>query len=338
MQIIYARKEGGLHIIQIEGLTKEVASHTILKNITLSIYDGEIHGIIGASGAGKSTLLDCISTLSTFQKGSIQIDGLAIESLSETKKRHLRRNIGMIFQHFALLGRKTVFENIVLPLQCWSIPKSQAKLRVEELATLVGLQDKLKVRPHELSGGQKQRVAIARALALEPSYLFCDEATSALDPRTTQSILELLQELHSQLNLTIVMVTHEMDVIRQMCTRMSILSHGEVVESGSVLDSFLHPSSVLFELLGKQETYVAPEHTTIIAIQLLPQQLQSHLLYNISTHLPHPYSLLDAKFTEFQEGRASTLILQISSEDILYLTRYLQSQHFDYTLLDKGES
>lgn len=277
-----------------------------------------------------------MSTLSPFQAGSIKIDNISIQSLPSIAQRKLRKKMGMIFQQFALLERKTVFENIALPLQCWHASRQEIKEKVENLAALVGLTEKLTALPRELSGGQKQRVAIARALALDPSYLFCDEATSALDPRTTQSILELLQEIHTRLNLTIVIVTHEMEVIQRMCTTMSILSNGEIVESGSVLDRFLHPSPILTHLLGNPVVFTAPPQMTILLLQLISTQMQNHILYNLSHHLASPYTLLDAKFTTFQAGKTSTLTLQISTKDMPSAVQYLQSQSISYIILSKG--
>ncbi|MDY4253392.1 ATP-binding cassette domain-containing protein, partial [Clostridium sp.] len=197
-------------MIEIKNVNKYFGENQVLTDVSVDIEQGEIFGIIGHSGAGKSTLLRCINRLETFDTGSIVVDGNNVGNLNEKELRDLRKNLGMIFQHFSLLERKTVFENVALPMECFGFPKDEIKRRVEELLDLVGILDKKDDKPRNLSGGQKQRVAIARALTMSPSVLLCDEATSALDPKTTNSILSLLQEINEKLGITIVMVTHQM--------------------------------------------------------------------------------------------------------------------------------
>lgn len=222
--------------------TKEI---TALKNINLHISQGTIFGVIGSSGAGKSTLIRCVNMLEAPTTGSVIVDGVDLTTLSKSELSRARRNIGMIFQHFNLLSSRTVFENIALPLELAGVNKSEIDRKVTELLTLVGLADKRDTYPANLSGGQKQRVAIARALASDPKVLLCDEATSALDPATTQSILELLKEINRKLNITILLITHEMDVVKSICHEVAIIGDGELVEKGSVGEIFAHPKTEL---------------------------------------------------------------------------------------------
>ncbi|MFY2162102.1 methionine ABC transporter ATP-binding protein MetN [Vibrio alginolyticus] len=216
-----------------------------LKDINLHIDKGTIFGVIGSSGAGKSTLIRCVNMLEAPTFGSIIVDGVDLTKLSKKQLVETRRNIGMIFQHFNLLSSRTVFDNVALPLELAGKDKSQVTTKVTELLKLVGLADKHESYPSNLSGGQKQRVAIARALASDPSVLLCDEATSALDPATTQSILELLKEINRKLNITILLITHEMEVVKSICHEVAIIGGGELVEKGTVGDIFAHPKTEL---------------------------------------------------------------------------------------------
>lgn len=211
------------------------------KNVNLTIQDGEIFGVIGYSGAGKSTLVRIINQLEKQTSGEVIIDGEDISQLSADKLRQKRTKIGMIFQHFNLLWSRTVQKNIELPLEIAGVSKEQRQQKAKELIELVGLQGRENAYPSELSGGQKQRVGIARALANDPTILLCDEATSALDPDTTEQILELLIKINQQLGITIVMITHQMEVVQKICHRIAVMSEGEVVEEASVKDIFEHP-------------------------------------------------------------------------------------------------
>ena len=212
-----------------------------LKNISLSVQKGDIFGVIGFSGAGKSTLVRMINALEKPTSGSIIVNDENVLELRGENLRGFRKNIGMIFQHFNLLQSRTVFQNIAIPLELEHWPKSKITARVNQLLKFVGLDEKANSFPNELSGGQKQRVGIARALTLNPEILLCDEATSALDPRTTDSILELLQKINKDLNVTILMITHQMNVIQKVCNKVAVLEKGELVESGNVIDVFGNP-------------------------------------------------------------------------------------------------
>ena len=225
-----------------DGAGKDVEA---LKNVSVKIEDGDIYGIIGFSGAGKSTLVRCINLLEKPTSGNVKIDGLNITELSPRQLREERKKIGMIFQHFNLMPSRTVVDNIALPLKRSGLSKEEIYKRARNLLELVELSDKEKAYPAELSGGQKQRVAIARALANNPKILLSDEATSALDPQTTDSILKLLKKLNEQLNITIVVITHEIDVIKQICNRVAVMDQGEVMETGEVFEIFANPKEKL---------------------------------------------------------------------------------------------
>lgn len=214
-----------------------------VKNVSFSIEKGEIFGIIGFSGAGKSTLVRCINLLEVPTEGNVYLGDINLTKISEKELRRCRQNIGMIFQQFNLLSQKNVIENICYPLLVAGVKKKDAIKRAKELLELVDLKDKEKTYPVQLSGGQKQRVAIARALATSPEVLLCDEATSALDPITTRSILELLKEINEKLNVTIVVITHEMKVVEQICNRVAVMSDGRIEEIGTVKDVFINPKS-----------------------------------------------------------------------------------------------
>ena len=214
-----------------------------LEDINLTINDGEIFGIIGLSGAGKSTLVRCINLLEQPSAGEVIVDGESITALPRRELLKLRRSIGMIFQGFNLLEQRSVLRNVCFPLEIAGVKKKEAKERAMELLSLVGLADRAEAYPSQLSGGQKQRVAIARALATKPKYLLCDEATSALDPTTTRAILELLREINESLGVTIIVITHEMKVIDQICDRVAVIDHSRIAEEGKVSEVFTNPRS-----------------------------------------------------------------------------------------------
>lgn len=234
-------------MIELRNVEKTYHSKTgdihALKPTNLHIKPGEIFGIIGLSGAGKSTLIRCINRLETPTGGTVIVDGEDLTVMKEADLRKARQNIGMIFQHFNLLSSRTVYDNIAFPLQIQGLDKSAIKARIEPLLDLVGLSDRKDHFPAQLSGGQKQRVGIARALASGPKVLLCDEATSALDPQTTKSILELLRDINKRLNLTIVMITHQMQVVKEICDRVAVIENGAIIEEGSLLELFTAPKT-----------------------------------------------------------------------------------------------
>lgn len=234
-------------MIEIKNLTKTftLASGEVeaLKNVSLTVNDGEIYGIIGMSGAGKSTLVRCINMLERPTSGNVIFDGVDMGSLSQKELRETRRKITMIFQGFNLLMQKNCLKNVCFPLELAGVPKAEAKKKAAELLELVGLAEKAKAYPAQLSGGQQQRVAIARALATEPKVLLCDEATSALDPKTTNSILDLVQTINKKTGISVIIITHQMSAVERVCDRVAILENGEVAEEGTVSEVFSHPKS-----------------------------------------------------------------------------------------------
>ena len=234
-------------MIELQHLTKRFATQggtvVALNDINLTIQDGDIYGIIGMSGAGKSTLVRCINMLERPDEGKVVVNGRQMQELSAAELRAARREITMIFQQFNLLMQRTCLRNIMFPMELAKVPKEKAEARARELLELVGLPDKAEAYPAQLSGGQKQRIAIARALATDPKVLLCDEATSALDPNTTHAILELIRKINKELGITVVIITHQMSVIEEICTRVAILDGGEVAEEGRVEDIFAHPAT-----------------------------------------------------------------------------------------------
>ena len=238
-----------------------------LKDINLTIPDGSIYGIIGMSGAGKSTLVRCINLLERPTEGSVVIDGTAMETLSPAALRERRREITMIFQQFNLLMQRSCLKNICFPMELAGVKKADAEKRAKELLEMVGLPDKANAYPAQLSGGQKQRIAIARALATDPKVLLCDEATSALDPNTTHAILQLIQKINRELGITVVIITHQMSVVEEVCNRVAILDNGTVVEEGEVQAIFSHPTSKAARRLvypaGAPQAEVLPGHKLV---------------------------------------------------------------------------
>ena len=238
-----------------------------LKNVSVSVEKGDIFGIIGLSGAGKSTLVRCINLLERPDRGSVLFDGQDLMELKEKELRAQRRKISMIFQSFNLLEQRTALDNICFPMELTGVPKKQARAKARELLETVGLPDKAESYPVQLSGGQKQRIAIARALATDPKVLLCDEATSALDPNTTHAILELIRKINKELGITVVIITHQMSVVEEVCNRVAILDNGTVVEEGEVQAIFSHPTSAAAKRLvypaGAPKAEALPGHKLV---------------------------------------------------------------------------
>lgn len=259
-------------VVALHEVTRRFSDRPALDGISLTLHKGEIVGLIGRSGAGKSTLIRCLNGLDQPQAGRVVIDGTDITTLSEQALMPIRRRIGMIFQHFNLLSAKTVAENVALPLKIAGVDRPARMKRVMELLDLVGLADKAQMYPAQLSGGQKQRVGIARALAPEPLLLLSDEATSALDPETTQAILALLQDVNRQLGLTVLMITHEMEVVRQIAHRVLVLDAGRIVEQGSVARVLASPQTETTRSLLRGLSPVLPQD---IAARIAPEGAQT---------------------------------------------------------------
>lgn len=308
-------------MIEIKNVNKSFGSNKVLTDVNFTINDGEIFGIIGHSGAGKSTLLRCINRLESFDSGEIIVNNQNVGNLDDKNLRDLRKNLGMIFQHFSLLERKTVFENIALPMECHGYSKEEIKSRVEELLDLVGILDKKDSRPKNLSGGQKQRVAIARALTMNPSVLLCDEATSALDPKTTSSILSLLQEINKKLGITIIVVTHQMEVIKQICTRTAIMDAGKVLEIGDTEEIFLNSTVALRKILG-EDNIVLPEGVNL-KLLFTNDRSNEAIITGMSRELNIDVSIIFGKLEKFRDNILGSLIINIPEASVEQVKEYL---------------
>ncbi|MBE1442864.1 methionine ABC transporter ATP-binding protein [Paenibacillus sp. OAS669] len=307
-----------------------------VREVDLCIKKGEIFGIIGYSGAGKSTLLRCINFLEKPTSGSIRINGVEMSQVNEIGLRMMRRKMGMIFQHFNLLSSGTVYENIAAPLELAKVPKKQIMDKVRQLLELVGLQDKDKAYPRQLSGGQKQRVAIARALANNPEVLLCDEATSALDPQTTDSILDLLMDINRKFNITIVLITHEMHVIKKACDRVAVMENGRIIEQGTVIDLFQAPKtataakfikSVLdTDLPAKLQSLLQKQPGIIIRALFRGESIMEPLLANVTVKFDVRPSVLFGHITELKDNIFGALVVHIAGESdaIEHGMRYLK--------------
>lgn len=308
-------------MIEIKNVNKSFGSNKVLTDVNFTINDGEIFGIIGHSGAGKSTLLRCINRLESFDSGEIIVNNQNVGNLDDKNLRDLRKNLGMIFQHFSLLERKTVFENIALPMECHGYSKEEIKSRVEELLDLVGILDKKDSRPKNLSGGQKQRVAIARALTMNPSVLLCDEATSALDPKTTSSILSLLQEINKKLGITIIIVTHQMEVIKQICTRTAIMDAGKVLEIGDTEEIFLNSPVALRKILG-EDNIVLPDGVNL-KLLFTNDRSNEAIITGMSRELNIDVSIIFGKLEKFRDNILGSLIINIPEASVEQVKEYL---------------
>ncbi len=308
-------------MIEVDNLQKSYGTIPVLKNINLRIEAGEIYGLVGRSGAGKSTLLRCINGLEQYDGGTLRVEGFDIRQHSEKEIRTFRKDIGMIFQHFSLMERRTVYQNVALPLECWGYPRAEIERRVKELLRLVDLEDKMSEKPRALSGGQKQRVAIARALSLNPKILLCDEATSALDPKTTSSILQLLRKINETFGIAI--VTHQMSVVRQLCHKVSILENGEIMASGSVSQIFLSQPPALKNLLGDEETELASPSGAQVKISYQENASNSTWLSDMARTLAIRFSISRASLEPYHDAVLGTIIIRIEESQLSAVTAYL---------------
>ena len=328
-------------MIEIAGLKKSFGDLNVLENINLTIEEKDIYGLVGKSGAGKSTLLRCINGLETYDSGSLKINGVQVKDLDKNGLRHLRKEVSMIFQHFPLMSRKTVYENIAFPMQCWKYDKRQIDTKVRELSEIVGITEKLNQKPNTLSGGQKQRVAIARALTMEPKILLSDEATSALDPSTTQSILQLLNEINERLGITIIVVTHQMAVVRKVCKNVSLLQKGQIVATGKVEKLFLNQPKELRAFIGDQNTIPTDEGGNL-QIMLLDGDDSKAILSAMAQELKIPFSVVGGKMERYREKHLGSLIVNFREEHIHGVTKYLDSHgviwhSFDTLVAENGQ-
>lgn len=319
-------------IIAIEGLEKRFGDAVILRDISFSIQKGEVFGIVGHSGAGKSTLLRCLNGLEDYQAGSVQVRGKEVRDLNSSGMKNLRRDMGMVFQTFNLMSSKNVFENIAFPLQVWHTPRKQIKERVSELLALVGLSDKKDVRVQSLSGGQKQRVGIARALALSPSILLCDEATSALDPKTTLSILDLLDDIRTQLGLTIIVVTHQMEVVKRSCHRVLLLDKGITQGIGNTDELFLAPTTDMKKLITDEFTLI-PGGTNIRL--WFPKNIaKDAVITTMARELNVDFSIIGGKLERYLDDVRGFLMINVADKDLENVLNYLQKEQLYWEVMD----
>ena len=311
-------------MIEIHNVEKRFGTNTVLKGVNITIPDGSIYGLVGISGAGKSTLLRCINGLETFEAGSLTVNGTDVFSLSRKEVRAFRKDVGMIFQQFSLLERKTVKENVELPMKCHGVPRAEREERVMELLDLVGLGDKAKSKPRELSGGQKQRVAIARALTLNPKVLLCDEATSALDPNITRSVLDLLRKINRELGITIVVVTHQMEVVKRICDQVAILEHGVVTYTGSVEDLFLHhPEAIETVIGGVGARSALPSEATYKIVQ---HENDESLLSRIAIGTGIDFNVVWGGLDTYRSAVSGSFILRIPTAQKERFERFLEDE------------
>lgn len=312
-----------------------------LKGIDLKIPAGEIFGVIGQSGAGKSTLIRCINMLESPDRGEVWVDGILMNQLNPKELRNARKKIGMIFQHFNLLDSRTVLGNIAFPLELAGVSKSEILKKVHDLAKLVGLTDKLHAYPNQLSGGQKQRVGIARALATEPSLLLCDEATSALDPETTTSVLKLLQEINKSLNLTIVLITHEMAVIQEVCDSVAVLEDGVLQEVGPVIDVFTRPQSLATQrmlrgfLTSKLQIELQDPSNTLLRLTFVDQRAHQPIISQMIRTYQIDVNILFGRIDQMKTTPFGMLLVELSGgpAQLADAIKFLQNNQVEVEVL-----
>ncbi|MFA9373296.1 MAG: methionine ABC transporter ATP-binding protein [Poseidonibacter sp.] len=318
-------------MINIKNLNKYYGDVKVLNDISIDIKKGEIFAIVGHSGAGKSTLLRCINGLENYKDGSLLVNNKEIKSLKKEELREFRKNIGMIFQHFSLIQRKTVYENVALPMQLWGYSKEEISKKVKDLLTLVGLEHKLESYPSELSGGQKQRVAIARALTLDPEILLSDEATSALDPNTTVSILNLLKEINEKLNITIILVTHEMEVVKQIAQKSLLLEHGNIIGFDDTEELFLKPDAKMKEFLGESE--VVPKDGVNIKLYFPKDNAFQSFITSMARNLDMDFNIVWGKLEEINTHIVGNIVINIKDNEKDKVLEYMKDKDIVWEVL-----
>ncbi len=318
-----------------------------LSNVSLTVEKGEIFGVIGTSGAGKSTLIRCVNLLEKPNEGKVIVDNVELTKLSEAQLTLERRKIAMIFQHFNLLSSRTVFDNVAFPLELEGKSKSEINEKVDSLLKLVGLKEKAKDYPANLSGGQKQRVAIARALANDPKVLLCDEATSALDPATTKSILQLLKSINQKLNLTILLITHEMEVIKSICDKVAVIDNGELAEQGKVEQIFIHPekeitkgfiqASLNVELPSIYQNSISnidsENNNPLVKILISGNETQSSVIINLYEKFNVKAKIISAQLEYVGYLNFGVLILELQGKNINEALAYLENEYTNTEIL-----
>lgn len=320
-------------MIEIRDLRKSFGDSKVIRGVSLNIKEGEIYGLIGHSGAGKSTLLRCINGLESYNDGFLTVMGKDVKKLTNKELREFRKNLGMIFQGFNLLNRKNVFQNIALPMEVWGYSKEVINNKVKELIKLVGLEGKEHYKPRELSGGQKQRVAIARALSLEPKILLSDEATSALDPKITKDILELLLKINKELSITIVVVTHQMEVVKEVCEKVALIEGGVIVAEGDVEEVFLNQGKALKKFLGNGHD-ILPDNGTNIRIFFPGESSENALITKLARDLNVDFSIVWGKLEKFRKGVLGSLVINISNDDKEKIIGYLGKKEITWEVIE----
>lgn len=320
-------------MVEIRDLYKYFGNLEVLSGINLSIPDGKIYGLAGKSGVGKSTLLRCINGLTPYDKGSLTVDGVEIASLKGRELRETRQKIGMVFQQFSLLERLNVFDNVALPLRCSGFDRSKLREKVCSMLELVGIPEKVNALPGQLSGGQKQRVALARALCMEPKLLLCDEATSALDPNTAAAILRLLDHINRQLGLTIIFVTHQLFVLKQICDNVAVLEAGRVVDQGSISELYRKNSGPLNKLLGER-AYPQEPGRQLLKLVYSREQMDQPVLLQMAAELKASFLILEAEKEFNIRQPLGYAVIQVADEDAPGLKQYLDRAGVAWTQME----
>ena len=324
-------------MIEIKSVKKSFKKVEVLKDISIEIEKGEIYGIIGQSGAGKSTLLRCINGLEKYDDGEILVDGQKVDIKDKKNLRLLQKRMGMIFQGFNLLERLDVYQNVALPMKFWGINPNtpESKEKIMKLLKLVGLEEKIHAKPRELSGGQKQRVAIARALVLDPDFLLCDEATSALDPEITRGILALLQKINKEMGITIVVVTHQMEVVKQICQRVAFLSNGKVLAVGKPEQLFIWPKEHEIRDFLREESDKLPTCGVNLKLFFFGEGNQRPIVTQMSQELHTDFNICWAKLEDFREDVYGSLVLNMKEEDLEKACAFLDSKNVTWEVVSK---
>jgi D-methionine transport system ATP-binding protein len=323
-------------MIEVRNLCKAYAGQTVLQDVSFDVRAGEVFGIVGHSGAGKSTLLRCLNGLENYNAGSVKVMGREVASLPQRDLMRLRGKMGMVFQTFNLMARKNVFENVAFPLYTWGFSPARVRERVTSLLELVGLAGKSRERAQNLSGGQKQRVGIARALALEPAVLLCDEATSALDPKTTASILDLLESINRRLGLTVVMVTHQMEVVKRLCHRTLLLDGGLTQALDRTEDLFLLPPDNLQKLVDEEYTLIP---TGVNIRVMFPRGTSRQcIVTGMAMELGLDFSIVGGRLERYLDEILGFLIINVDTENAPRVLAFLEEKKLACRVLATEEA
>ncbi|MBR3310642.1 MAG: methionine ABC transporter ATP-binding protein [Solobacterium sp.] len=322
-------------MIKLENVKKNFGDLSVLRGISIEIQDRQIYGIIGQSGAGKSTLLRCINGLESYDSGTITVNEAPVSFENKNELRKLQKKMGMIFQNFNLLNRLDVYDNVALPMKFWGMKTKtpEAEKKIRGLIELVGLGDKIHARPRELSGGQKQRVAIARALVLDPEILLCDEATSALDPGITREILALLQKINKEMGITIIVVTHQMEVVKQICEQVAFIKDGSVIAEGKPEELFVKPTKEVKAFLQEESDHL-PEEGINIQLFFTDESSDNPVITMMARELNVDFSICWAKLEDFRSSVYGSLVINVKEKDKEIVCAYLDQAKVLWEVLD----